>query len=316
MREGTTLPVTWEFDISNYCNHHCPGCSGGFRKGGLLSQSEIKNYLLQIADLEAAAIIFTGGGEPCMNDCLADALLLAKERKLDVALVTNGSLINLALADRILEACTWIRVSLDAASEEMFKKVHGVNLDGFTKVLEGISLLVAEKRRLNSPCTIGVAFLTSAETKIEMVSFTKLCKSFGVDYVQFRPFHFDKTDVMAELFRCKQLENGSFKVLWSQNKYEHFGEQKRPYKVCYGHHFASVINLHSVYLCCHLRGNEKYNLGDLREKSLREIWMSKYRQKVYNHIDYKDCTPLCRCDPFNRRLWCLKCEQPKHLNFL
>lgn len=90
----------------------------------------------------------------------------------------------------------------------------------------------------------------------------------------------------------------------------------RNYGRCYGHQFATVISADGkMYLCCHLRGYEKYCIGDLTKDSFMDIWNFQRRQDVAEDIDFKDCIPLCRDNTFNQILWNIK--QPReHENFL
>lgn len=322
LEKDSIIPITWELDLTNKCNHNCPQCAGGRENNDTLSQKEAEMYIDQMAGLDAKAITFTGGGEILLVPFATNVIKFAKNFGMDVALITNGSLIKQVDYESLVQNCTWIRISLDASTPEMFKLTHGCNDKTFRDTLDGINKLVLYKQSIKSfgidpECSIGVAFLTSKETKSDMLQFTKLCKFLGVDYVQFRPFHFDTTYVklLSELLECQDLEDENFKVLCSENKYLNL-EEARPYPTCYGHHFAGVINVHEVYLCCHMRGNPKYKLGDLREESLKIIWDSKRRKDIYENIDYSDCVPVCRCDPFNRYLWKLKNEIPTHVNFL
>lgn len=313
---GTTNPISWELDLTNRCNHKCPDCPGGRNDDEDLDLDSAKDYLFQINRFGGKSIVFTGGGEALMNPIAPEVMKFANySLGLDVSLITNGSLLNEENVPIILKHCTWVRVSLDAGSPKAYKFTHGCGEKMFYKVLDNIRLLVEARARGNFGCTIGVAFLTAAKTKKDMLRFTKLSRSLGVDYVQFRPYWYDDTDVTKELARCKKLERDGFTVLKSANKYDHLREP-RPYDMCYGHHFAGVINLHTLYLCCHFRGKEKYKLGDLRKTTLRDIWNSERRKQVYEEIDYSDCFPVCRCDRFNRVLWNRKENPPTHVNFV
>jgi radical SAM protein with 4Fe4S-binding SPASM domain len=90
----------------------------------------------------------------------------------------------------------------------------------------------------------------------------------------------------------------------------------RYYRKCYGQQFATVITASGkMYICCHLRGYEKYCIGDLNKDSFKKIWHSKRRKEVVEKIDFSDCIPLCRDNTFNQILWNIK--QPReHVNFL
>ncbi|HNW94514.1 MAG TPA: SPASM domain-containing protein, partial [bacterium] len=190
--------------------------------------------------------------------------------------------------------------------------------------------LVRQKRQRRSRTTLGVAFLTCRETRREIVPFARLGCALGVDYVQYRPLltpsedkyvdqHADyATDIIRRISRARKCATRRCAILWSKHKYDLVaaGGQLRTYGECHGHHFAAVIAAdRKMYLCCHLRGRQQYCLGDLSRQSLRQIWSSPRRRRVYRHIDFRDCPFLCRCDSFNTILWGI--AQPKpHINFL
>lgn len=316
LRTERTKPISWELDLTNKCNHACSDCPGGRNNGDSLDLASAIKYINQIVIFGGKSIVLTGGGEPLLSSILPKVIrYISYSKGLDVSLITNGSQLDKDIVPVILKHCAWIRVSLDAGSPEIFKLTHGCDKAMFETVVEGIRLLVETKKARKFRCTIGAAYLTGKETRHEMFPFTKLCKFLGVDYVQFRPYHFDFTDVSEELKQCERETTSDFSVWKSGNKYDHLAEG-RPYEICYGHHFGGVINVHKVYLCCHFRGMKKYEFGDLRENTLEEIWWSERRKRIYENINYKDCYPVCRCDRFNRLLWSLKHQQPAHVNFV
>jgi len=280
----------------------------------------------QLARNKIRGLIFTGGGEPLCNPCTLEIVELAGALGLDLGFITNGSLLNEKSAKVILDNCSWVRVSLDAASPVVFKFTHGVDGNEYKRVVEKIELLVDTKNKLKSKCTIGVGFLTCDYSVSDMLKVTILSKKLGVDYLQFRPmqihqggkFDYHWTDVQNEIAECLKYSNNGLQVLYSQHKYEMAHDERfgRHYHKCYGHHFATVISASAkMYLCCHTRGYEKYCIGDLTKKSFKEIWNSRKRKDAINRIDFRDCIPLCRDNTFNQILWNIK--QPReHVNFL
>ena len=90
----------------------------------------------------------------------------------------------------------------------------------------------------------------------------------------------------------------------------------RSYQKCYGQQFATVIAADArVYVCCHMRGYDKYCIGNLKKNTFEKIWSSQQRKRVVENIDFHDCVPLCRDNTFNQILWNIK--QPReHVNFL
>lgn len=322
-------PVTVELDMTNICNHKCPECSGWYfqnRNREFLPVDLAKRIVKQLAKANVRGIIFTGGGEPLCHPDIITAVQLAYDLGLDIGFITNGSLITQENAEVLLKCCTWIRISLDSASKETFKKAHGLGQDAFQKVINNIRLLVKTKKTLNSPVTIGVGYLTCDYTNTGMLKAVRLCKKLAVDYLQFRPmqlhrngkFRYHKDGIIKYIDKCMKEGGNGLKILCSKHKYDMMQDKEygRYYKKCYGHQFATVIAADSkMYLCCHMRGNKKYCIGDLRKNTLQEIWDSKRRKIVAENIDFNDCVPLCRDNTFNQILWNIK--QPReHVNFL
>lgn len=322
-------PITVELDMTNICNHNCPECVSSYFR------TPDKSYLSKdlafriIKELKGAGIrglIFTGGGEPLCNTNTIDAVKLAGNLGLDIGFITNGTLLNLKNIEGLLTSCAWIRVSLDASEPGMFKKTHGMNGKEYFKVVENIKLLSRIKREIGSDCTVGVGYLTCDDTVNGMLDAARMCRDIKVDYLQFRPmqihrggkFDYHWTNVNGNIQQCLKYSHNKYKVLCSKHKYEMMKEKNfgRNYKKCYGHQFATVISASGkIYICCHLRGYEKYCIGDLNKNSFEEIWDSDKRKEVVKNIDFKDCIPLCRDNTFNQILWNIK--QPKdHVNFL
>lgn len=326
---GNPLPITVELDMTNLCNHKCPECvSNYFQNADRSSLSKELSFRIikELSEAKIRGLIFTGGGEPLCNVNTIDVVRLSKELGLDIGFITNGSLLNSENAETLLECCTWIRISLDASDEGMFQKTHGMNGNEHKRVVENIRLLSDIKEMIGSSCTVGIGYLTCDETIGGMVEAAKMGNDLGVDYLQFRPmqihrggnFDYHWTDVSGKIKGCLKYSYDGYKVLFSRHKYNMMKDSKygRNYGRCYGHQFATVISASGkMYICCHLRGYDKYCIGDLNKNSFQEIWNSERREEVAINIDFKDCIPLCRDNTFNQILWNIK--RPRdHVNFL
>ncbi|MFA7074655.1 MAG: radical SAM protein, partial [Endomicrobiaceae bacterium] len=189
-REGVSRPVTYELDMTNVCNCRCHFCFGFFEQNEhqvSMSLKNAKNILDQIKSFGGKAVTFTGGGDPLCNKDTIEAVKYADKIGLDVGFITNGILLSYEISKEIVKTCTWIRISLDAASEETYKLTHGMNSSTFKIILENVRLLVKAKKEEKSETTIGVGFLTYDRTVDEIVDFAKISKELGVDYAQYRP---------------------------------------------------------------------------------------------------------------------------------
>ena len=332
VRTGISRPITFELDMTNLCNHKCPSCFGfyGRYSRDSLIFKEAKDIIYQIKKFGGKGLTFTGGGEPLCNVDTIKAVEYARKVGLDVGFITNGMLINKKISKILLKNCVWIRISLDAATPAMFRFTHGMNEKAFDKILYNIRLLVKDKKRFCSKTTIGVGYLTSPESKEEIYKFAILCHNLKVDYAQFRPllsrFGNHRVDyskkaqeeIIGKVQKSIELSKDGFQVLYSKHKYDCINDSQviRSYNACYGHNFAAVISADKkMYICCHFRGVRKYCIGDLTKKSLKEIWLSKERKKVYESINLINCIPLCRCNTFNTILWNIK-QEKIHLNFI
>ena len=328
---GFSRPITYELDMTNVCNSKCPFCFGFYNQAddrSLLNIEEAKDIIRQIRNFGGKGITFTGGGEPLCNPATIEAVRYAKTIGLDVGFITNGILLEEKAARILVDSCVWIRVSLDAGTKKVYGITHGLNSNTFTRVVRNISLLVNKKKDRRSNVTIGTGFITYPEIIYDMPAFVRLSRKLGVDYAQFRPLlksfkqkelnkKPDKT-VIKIIEQCSKMSSPGFKVLCSVHKYGIMGngEVKRAYGQCYGHNFATVVSANKkMYLCCHVRGIEKYCLGDLSKNTLSDIWRSARRKKAYMGINLNDCPLLCRCDGFNSVLWNIL-HGGEHINFL
>ncbi len=318
------FPITVELDLTNKCNHNCPGCIGGrCGRDEELSLGDISSVIAQLATLGCKGLIFTGGGEPLCSPYLLRAMKQASST-MDVGLITNGSLLHMSSCETLLDRCTWIRISLDAGSSEMHRRTHGT-VD-FAQVIANIAMLVSLKKIIGSTCTIGLGYLTGKGTNDpqDMMDFVDGAVSLGVDYAQFRPFlstnntedFSDFTPIDFAPYIAKG--NNKTEILCSKHKYDSMSNKDttRAYDKCYGQQFATVISATGdMYLCCHGRGIESMVIGNIRDNSISDIWYSEKRRRVVDSIVLDKCPLLCRADTFNTILWSIKSEK-KHVNFL
>lgn len=329
LRGKNPPPITMELDLTNVCNHRCPDCVVGYfrtRDRNQLTGKLAARIIRELGRFGVRGLIFTGGGEPLCHPAAPKLAALARRCGMDVGFITNGELLTESSATALLKNCVWIRVSLDAATPKLFHQIHGGTPASFARVLENLRLLVSLKRKTRSRCTLGVGFLTTRDSRREMLPATKLARELGVDYIQFRPmqirtgagfdYHWENVD--AAIARCRKLARPGFDVLFSQHKYEMMKTKNygRDYGKCHGHQFASTIGADGrVYLCCHLRHYQKYCLGDLHRQTFKQVWNSTRRQRVCRTIDFRDCIPLCRDNTFNQVLWNIS-QSREHVNFL
>jgi len=311
--------ISTELDLTNNCDCRCPGCTGIRDTKGTLKFQQVQKLADELADVFGAkSIIISGGGEPLLNPEFVRILHYIRSKGLKIGLNSNGLSLDETKARAILECCTYFRVSLDAGSDEMYLKTHGLKKEKFQKVVDNLRMVSRLKRELGSPTAWGTGFLTGKETLGDILPFVKLSKECGVDFAQLRPFTGDFTPIDREFEKAKATyEDAQFKVTASQHKYARFCDaDKRPYGNCRGMFFNTVVTADfRVFACLHHRQKPKYLLGDLNETTLKQIWESPRIREVYQSIDFCDCPPFCRNDDINRGLEYLA-KPVNHADFL
>lgn len=301
-----TLIVT-ELDLTNRCNHLCPGCCGVNENNSQLTLAQIEQIIWDLAEAGNQGIILSGGGEPLLSPYFKEAVAMIVRTGMKIGMNSNGSIMNEEVGTLIATHFEYFRISLDAGSGAIYQQTHGLGEEPFQKTLENISLFQKIRGKLDSKTSFGVGFLTSAETRGDMESFVQLMKERQVDFAQFRPFTgegFDLLDVSPDIIALQEKYNSpDFKVLASMHKYTNVAEP-RNYNQCRGMYFSTVITADSkMFACLHYRQNPDYFLGEITpDHSVSDVLRSSQMRKVFESIDCSQCPALCRNDIFNRTL--------------
>lgn len=313
-----TLIVT-ELDLTNRCNNSCPECCGINENGAELSKHQIDLIVKSISDIGGQGVILSGGGEPLISPNFTYAVSELKKKGIKLGLNSNGLALTEDTATLIAENCEYFRISLDAASPELYKKTHGMPEAAFGKVVENIALFSQIKKKNHSAVSFGVGFLTSEDTAVEMERFVRLARDNNADFAQFRPFTGSLYDITDEYLRIKKkYETPEFAVRASLQKYREMKTGgKRDYNKCRGMFFSTVITADAkVFSCLHHRQDERHFLGQIGDEvSLTDIFRSARMRDVYEKMDCSQCPTLCRNDVFNRTLNALSFDV-SHCEFL
>jgi len=328
----TSSPITVKIDLTNVCNHDCPGCIDFdliANDNNQLSLETLDKVLKNLKEMGVKAINYTGGGEPTTHKDFDEIVRKTHDYGLEIGLITNGSRFHKLDMENTLHMFTWIRISLDAYDEETHKRTHGPKAK-FKRTAENIQLLTEIKKKKQCDTTIGVGYITNQHADMDrnLDKFIKLCKNWGVDYAQLRPsfgFFFDYTSInpkeWTNIFtELRKYETEDFKVYIDEKKFEkiHSGDTKRKYSRCHAQSFKSttICATGATYICCSLSGRPEGYIGNVKSESFSEIWNGEKRKEVLKKLDVKKCPALCVGDNLNEFLENFKNNQPTHKNFL
>ncbi len=319
-------PVTVEIDPTNKCNHKCPGCMyAAFKQASpdSLSDHFLCSLIIELSQMGVKSVIFTGGGEPLVHPKCVEAIDQACSVGLEVALVTNGELLTDECIPTLVRACTWIRVSLDAATPDTHCDCHGLSdRTRFETVTKNIRALVKQKRASKSDVTMGLSFLVQPQNFEEAYAAAALAEDMGVSYIQFRPIYSRGFSLETRILgSCRSQVERARDTLVSEtfeiySSFDRFTTAKRDYPTCLACRLVGTVAADMyTYVCCQVKGKEEYRVGNLNEQTFRDIWTNPNCHQTCRAVDVLKCPP-CRYDGCNRVLNYLVADNPTHVNFL
>lgn len=330
LAEGELVfPITVEVDPTNVCNHRCSWCvSERSHTGESLTMGRFRGLMRELRGSDVRSVVLKGGGEPTVHPQFVEMLGAAREEGLSVGLITNGSMPRAGSRERILETCEWVRVSIDAATAQTHRQLHGTS--DFARVLQNVAYLTGNTRGT----MVGLSFVADGRNFHEMSRFAQLARSLGAAYVTMRcvfdplrPLSVDLRDAMREeAALAKQEEREGFQVFlgnFTDRYLEASSADPFPYSRCRGPNLVGVVGGDGgVYACCFLRGNAEFSFGNINERSFGEIWTGERRREVMEAVYAGRCSRVCaggltasRYNQYNELLDYLCAERKVHTDF-
>jgi len=272
----TKAPITVKIDLTNVCNHDCPGCIDFElikNDNNTLSYELLENLLKDMKKMGVKGINYTGGGEPTVHKEFAEIIRLTNKLGFDIGLICNGSRFHKLPMEELLPMFSWIRISLDSYDQETHTRTHGSKAR-FNLTIKNIKLLTKLKKKLNCDTTIGVGYITNQFEDMDrnVEKFVNICKDVGADYSQLRPsfgFMYDYDSITSKEWSqifdsLKNMETEDFKVYIDEDKFYKILNQKtgRSYSFCHAQSFksTSITAKGGVYICCSLSGHPHMEL--------------------------------------------------------
>lgn len=172
--------VFWETTVA--CNLECTHCRR-LEVAKELARSDLTHedglrLIDQIAEVGSPILVFSGG-EPLMRPDLFDLAAHARDRALRIALASNGTMINPALAQRIAETgFERVSVSLDGACSQTHDEFRR-QIGSFNLANNAMRLLKAAGVATQLNCTIA------RHNQHELAAVLRLGESLGAEAVHY-----------------------------------------------------------------------------------------------------------------------------------
>lgn len=334
-------PIHIDMGIAKFCNVKCVFCYGKFQniQSVYIQKDALLQTIRDAKEIGVKSLAFIGDGEPTCNPYLYDALEEAKKVGIDIAISTNGALVDTEEKCKIiLESCKWMRFCLSAGTREGYKKIHGK--DYFDRVVENVKRIMEVKRKYNFSCEVGLqSVFVPTIMKDEMVQESKLALSIGVNYFVIKQCslpddgesgmeHFDLNEYDSEettnaLKKCETMSTDETQIIVKWNIIKQKG--CRPYFGCPSVPLISEMSGNGDwYPCGHMFGNKEqfneYKFGNVHMTRLKDIFNSEHYWEVIKRMRDEfnvqtQCKGACRLDKTNEFVWNY-INKPKGINFI
>ena len=129
-------PVRVVLEPTNLCNHNCIFCFySNFREENKVYLSSEKLFELaeDFKKLGVQSVSLVGGGEPMIHPAIYDLIQWFYKNDILISITTNGSTFKDTEIDTIVRASTYIRVSLNAASEQTHNLINAPKSSQFDR---------------------------------------------------------------------------------------------------------------------------------------------------------------------------------------
>ena len=288
------MPISYSIEPTNHCNLKCPECPSGLgaltRSLGLLSTDDFKPMIDQIKNTGFYIQLYFQG-EPYINKNLPEMIKYAQSKNIYVSISTNGHFVNEKTVDKVLNnAPDKLIFSMDGLDEESYRnyRVGG----SFKTADEGLRLLVRKRNELGSKKPfVEFQFIVMKQNEHMLEEVKKYGKEVGVNKVVFKTMQVSSYENALHFLPSNQkysryiINNGSIKI---KNKLKDH---------CFALWRTSVITWDGKVVPCCFDKDANFRLGELKEKSMREIWRSEpyqnFRQGVLN--DRKGLSMCTNC---------------------
>jgi MoaA/NifB/PqqE/SkfB family radical SAM enzyme len=290
-------PISINLDLTSACNFACPHCvdSKIINTGKYLDTEDVKHSLDILQSHGLLSVILLGGGEPTLHKDFGEIVSYIKSIGLQLGIVTNGSkLSRVAKVVTLLEKHDWVRLSLDAASQETFVKLHRPKTN---VTLHDILHSAREVKMRNPNISMGYSFVIIWEGLYlndalypnihEIPEAVRLAIKYGFDYISFKPClirlqdsqketllnSLDREkeqriikDIRNNLQKAKIVAADKIKVLESVNlramMENMVHELKRQPQICHMQFFNTVVTPSGIFHCPAFRGVEKAKIAE------------------------------------------------------
>jgi radical SAM protein with 4Fe4S-binding SPASM domain len=289
----------------------------------MMAPEKAYEILEDCRELGVKGIVFQGGGEPTIHHRFPEIFAKACSYRSDgvrAAMISNGVRIGAELATTVVHAA-WVRISLDAATEETYCAIRRVHPSHWAKARQAVRNLREQRDKQKTDCVIGVGFVVTPDNWREIADAAHMAKDLGADNFRisaqfsnedeklFEGFHAEAAQLAKD---AERLTDATFTV------YNRFSDRledlalKNPEdKLCGYQFFTTYIGADlNVYRCCGYAYNERGLVGSIKDQSFKDFWMGQERLDNQLNFDGRGCE-RCQFRKINQTLAYVLDQKPQ-----
>jgi MoaA/NifB/PqqE/SkfB family radical SAM enzyme len=171
-------------EVTNRCNLVCQTCPRTYFQREPLKSLSLQEFISiaeQFPQMQRA--LLHGIGEPLLNRELPQIIRYLKDRKVEVIINSNGTLLTEAWQkDLIGSGLDQYRCSIDGATDETYARIRGAAL--LPKLKKGLGELVKTKKRMGAAAPqVSIWCVATRENLLELPDLLRLAAGLGVTEV-------------------------------------------------------------------------------------------------------------------------------------
>ncbi|MBF0345911.1 MAG: radical SAM protein [Nitrospirae bacterium] len=180
--------------LTNYCNFACPYCRCGKYHGDrsqYMDFAALSNLLDELSQRGIKTLEMGGGGEPLEHPRIEEILTRLAKDGFRLGLITNGYVLTekLALIDLLLQCADWVRFSVDATTNDVYRSVHGRPSLSYLTLKEIMVKMVQSvnaKPQMDQRPKIGMKLIVQQPNENQIHQAIDEALEIGVHYLQFK----------------------------------------------------------------------------------------------------------------------------------
>lgn len=194
LRGEIPLPEVVELFLTNYCMFACPFCRCAKYHGDksrYLDFDILTQLLNELLDKGVKILELGGGGEPLEHPRIRDIFKRFIDQQFRVGVITNGYVMTKRpeLADLLIQCADWVRFSIDAITDDVYRIVHGRDNLSYRSLRETIAQMAQKVRTqtvIDQRPKIGMKMIVQQPNEHQVLAAVDEAINLQVHYLQFK----------------------------------------------------------------------------------------------------------------------------------